>query len=68
MTPSRDVERAKSWHDLVPCPGSCDIGTVCQFAKRSEERVRSETEFEISARSYGFFAEVPVRHRSKRSA
>jgi hypothetical protein len=38
-TVSRDVERAKTPHDLVPGFGPTNLGTVCEFANRANERV-----------------------------
>ncbi len=36
---SRNVERAKTRHDLVSGPGAYGIGTVGKFANRLNERV-----------------------------
>jgi hypothetical protein len=38
-TVSRDVERAKTPHDLVPGFGPTNLGTVGEFANRANERV-----------------------------
>ena len=38
-TMSRDVERTKTLHDLVPGFGPTNLGTVCEFANRANERV-----------------------------
>ena len=38
-TPSRNVERAKTCHDLIPGLGAYDIRAVGEFANRLNERV-----------------------------
>jgi hypothetical protein len=38
-TVSRNMERAKTPHDLVPGFGPTNLGTNCEFANRANERV-----------------------------
>jgi hypothetical protein len=38
-TVSRNMQRAKTRHDLVPGPGSYNIGAVSEFANRLNEHV-----------------------------
>jgi hypothetical protein len=38
-TPPRNVERAKTCHDLVPGLGAYGVGTIGEFANRLNERV-----------------------------
>jgi hypothetical protein len=42
-TVPRNMQRAKTQHDLVPDPGSHNIGTLSQFANRLNERVAIDT-------------------------
>jgi hypothetical protein len=39
----RNVDRAKTWHDLISSFGARNIGTFCKFANRLNERVLIDT-------------------------
>jgi hypothetical protein len=42
-TVPRNVDRAKTWHDLISSFGARNIGTFCKFANRLNERVLIDT-------------------------